>query len=169
MAAAARRHRLDEALVLAVIWNESRFDPGAVSRAGARGLMQLMPTTTDFLAGRLGVEDPDPHDPVFAVEAGCYYLRWLLDRFGQDPRLALAAYAAGHGAVRRRLKAGREPPAGARRYAARVLRTQAAFARGDRPSAKEGVPKAIEVPEALDGDTIERLIDSDGAGADPGT
>lgn len=163
MAAAAGRYGVDESLLLAIIWNESRFDPQAVSSAGARGLMQLMPSTTEFLAGRLGVEDPDPHDPAFAVEAGSNYLRWLLDRFGGDERTALAAYAAGHGAIERRLRAKRALPGGARRYAERVLKVRDAFARGDPPSRREGVPDGIRLPPALDGDTIERLIETDGS------
>ena len=85
---AARQHRVQPALVKAVIAAESNFDPGAVSVKGAQGLMQLMPTT----AASLGVADPlEPHEN---VRGGAAYLRAMLDRFG-DLERALAAYNAG--------------------------------------------------------------------------
>ncbi len=89
------RFGLPSGLVEAVARVESGFDPCAVSPAGALGLMQLMPGT----ARALGVLDP--FDPVQNVEAGARYLRQLLDRFGGDLQLALAAYNAGPGAVER--------------------------------------------------------------------
>jgi soluble lytic murein transglycosylase-like protein len=85
---------VDPKLVEAIIANESGFDPNATSRAGARGLMQLMPQT----AASLGVLDP--YDPAQNVRGGIRYLRALLDRFG-DVRLAVAAYNAGPGAIER--------------------------------------------------------------------
>jgi hypothetical protein len=98
--AAARKHGVERALVLAVIGIESGFNPGAVSRVGARGLMQLMPATADDL----GV---DPADPRENVDGGTRYLAWLLNTFG-DRRLALAGYNAGPGRVKR---AGNRIPA----------------------------------------------------------
>jgi soluble lytic murein transglycosylase-like protein len=92
--AAASANRVDPALVEAIIGAESGFDPTATSRAGARGLMQLMPQT----AAELGVADLG--DPAANVRAGTRYLRSLLDRFG-DVTLAVAAYNAGPGAVER--------------------------------------------------------------------
>lgn len=93
--AAAQRHDLPESLLAAVISVESGFNPNAVSRKGAKGLMQLMPDT----ARRFGVKD------VFAVHenlnGGAAYLRLLLTQFDNDLRLALAAYNAGEGAVAR--------------------------------------------------------------------
>lgn len=89
---AAEAHRLPPALVKAVIAAESDFDPRAVSRAGAQGLMQLMPTT----AAVLGVADP--LEPTQNVHGGVSYLRSLLDRYGDLTR-ALAAYNAGPEAV----------------------------------------------------------------------
>jgi soluble lytic murein transglycosylase len=84
----AREHRLQPALVKAVIAAESNFDPNAVSHKGAQGLMQLMPQT----AAALGVEDP--LQPVENVRGGTLYLRRMIDRYG-DLERALAAYNAG--------------------------------------------------------------------------
>jgi hypothetical protein len=89
----APRHNLDPNLVLAVIRIESAFQPNAVSRANAQGLMQLIPAT----AKRFGVEDS--FDPEDNVQGGMAYLRWLLDRYDGDLELALAGYNAGEKAV----------------------------------------------------------------------
>ncbi len=89
---ASQRWGVSPALVHAVITAESNYDPEALSRAGAMGLMQLMPGT----ARRFGVADP--WDPEQNVHGGVRYLRELLDRF-QNLKLALAAYNAGEGAV----------------------------------------------------------------------
>lgn len=108
----ARMRGLEPSLVHAVIAAESSYDPRAVSKRGALGLMQLMPET----AQELGVEDP--FDPEANVGGGTLYLRRLLDRFG-DLRLALAAYNAGPTAVARH---GDVPPFDeTRSYVARVL------------------------------------------------
>lgn len=93
------RERIDARLLVALIAVESRWNPDAVSSAGARGLGQLMPET----ANGLGV---DARDPLQNIAGAAYHLRFLLDRFaGRDLqtryRLALAAYNAGTGAVER--------------------------------------------------------------------
>lgn len=90
----ARVYELEPALVAAIISVESDFNPRAVSRKGARGMMQLMPAT----ARDLGVGNID--DPWDNIEGGARYFREKLDRFGGDLRLALAAYNAGEASVR---------------------------------------------------------------------
>jgi soluble lytic murein transglycosylase-like protein len=87
--AACRRHALDPALVKAVIYAESRFDPQAVSPKGAVGLMQIDPIT----ARTLGIEDP--FNPKKNIDGGVRYLKTLLTTFEGDQKLALAAYNAG--------------------------------------------------------------------------
>ena len=102
-------------LLRAVIVVESGFNSRAVSKRGAVGLMQLMPAT----ATRFGVSNP--YDPKQNVHAGARYLKFLIDRFGQDVRLALAAYNAGEEAVDR--NGGRIPPfAETMAYVPRVMK-----------------------------------------------
>ena len=93
----ARNYRLDPAFLAAVIYQESKFDAHARSRSGAIGLMQLLPGTAEGIAvhtggSRFRVSDLD--DPEINVRYGAWYLRHLLDKYG-DERTALAAYNAG--------------------------------------------------------------------------
>jgi len=90
---AGGRHGIDPRFIHAVIWQESKYKPSALSHAGAQGLMQLMPAT----ARRFGCTDPG--DVAANVEAGTKYLSWLLKRFNGDVKLALAGYNAGEGSV----------------------------------------------------------------------
>jgi soluble lytic murein transglycosylase-like protein len=87
------REGVDPRLIHAVIWQESKYKPAAVSHAGAQGLMQLMPAA----AKRFKCDDRN--DAAQNVAAGTKYLRWLLKRFDGDVTLALAGYNAGEGSV----------------------------------------------------------------------
>lgn len=90
---AAREHQIDQALLRAVIAVESGYDPNAVSRKGAVGLMQLMPQT----ARRYGVKNI--YDPAQNIQGGARYLRDLMGKFNNDLPLVLAAYNAGEDAI----------------------------------------------------------------------
>ncbi len=94
------KYSIDKCLVMAVIDVESGFNAGAVSSAGAQGLMQIMPSTGKDL------DLVDPFNPTENIDAGIRYLRFLLDKF-PDRRLAIAAYNAGPNAVE---KYGGIPP-----------------------------------------------------------
>src|SRR5437867_9516125 len=110
---AAALYNVPAELVRAVIWAESAGDAAAISRAGAIGLMQLMPRT----AGEMFVEDPV--DPAQNIMGGTRYLRWLANQFKGDMLLTLAAYNAGPDAVR---KYGGVPPVHeTRQYCQRVM------------------------------------------------
>jgi soluble lytic murein transglycosylase len=92
---------LDPALIAAVIYEESRFRD-QTSHAGARGLMQITPATADFIArnsGGIRFKQSDLATPQINIAYGAYYLRYLIDRYGGNERLAVAAYNAGHGNV----------------------------------------------------------------------
>ena len=104
----ARNYRLNPALLAAVIYTESKFDANAQSAAGAIGLMQLLPDTAKGIATRTGGKRfvvSDLTDPEINVRYGAWYLRHLLDRYGNE-RTALAAYNAGQANVDRWKAAG---------------------------------------------------------------
>lgn len=112
---AAAQFNLPERLISSVIQHESNFNAGSVSRAGAQGLMQLMPGTAKFL----GVKNS--FDPEQNITGGARYLRQMLDQFGGDIKLALAAYNAGPGNVK---KHGGIPPfKETQNYVKKVLNT----------------------------------------------
>ncbi|MFQ5906909.1 MAG: lytic transglycosylase domain-containing protein [bacterium] len=111
---AADRYSVDSNLVWAVMKVESDFNPRAVSHRGARGLMQLMPVTARL--HNVG----DIYDPTENINAGARHLKSLLDRFQGDLRLALAAYNAGVGAVKRYEDV--PPFSETRRFVRRVLK-----------------------------------------------
>ncbi len=103
----ARRAGYDPLLVLALIDVESEFDEGAVSARGARGLMQIRPSTLQFIAEREGLRlSPEEvaADPALCVRLGIRYLRSLQDRFGGDLELALMAYNGGPDRIRQAVR-----------------------------------------------------------------
>jgi len=110
--AAAHEFGVEEAVIRAVMHAESAFNPNALSRVGAQGLMQLMPATAD----RFGVANA--FDPAQNIRGGVQYLAWLLKRFNGDLTLAAAGYNAGEGAVDRHK--GVPPYNETRRYVERV-------------------------------------------------
>jgi soluble lytic murein transglycosylase len=137
---AADKH-LDPALVAAVIYAETKFDPRP-SSAGAQGLMQILPQTAEFLARRSGATTfriSDLSTPQVNIAYGSYYLRYLLDRYGGREMLALAAYNGGETNVDRWLAQARRdgralsvddvPFPQTKAYVARVLRAQQDYRR----------------------------------------
>ena len=110
--AAAAQFGVEEAIVRAIMHAESAYNPNALSRAGAQGLMQLMPAT----AARFGVANA--FDPGQNIRGGVQYLAWLLKRYNNDLTLAAAGYNAGEGAVDRHK--GVPPYSETQRYVVRV-------------------------------------------------
>ena len=94
---AASEHGLDPFLVAAVVNTESSFRPDAVSSAGAQGLMQLLPSTAEWIDFRRGtqLDEGALFDPETNLDYGCWLLSFLLDRYGGNERYALIAYNAG--------------------------------------------------------------------------
>jgi soluble lytic murein transglycosylase len=146
---ASGRHGVDAALVRAVVKAESDYNPLAVSNKGARGLMQLMPETARDLAVT------NVYDVEDNVDGGVRYLRNMLERFGGNMKLALAAYNAGPAAVEKHN--GIPPYPETRTYVDRVLRFYGkgagAAASGSRRSG--GGFRAVE--------TIYRILQADGS------
>lgn len=146
----SRQHQLHPALIRAIIKAESDFDPRAVSRAGAIGLMQLMPQT----AVRLDVRDL--YDPEDNIGGGTKYLRQLLDRFRGNLPLALAAYNAGERVVDRYRTL---PPIDeTRQYVRKVLRYYRLFLTRDLavtghviPSSEYGMPRPAPISSVQSG------------------
>ena len=135
----ATQYALDPALLQAVIKVESNFNSDAVSSKGAIGLMQLMPLT----AAALHVLDP--FDPKDNIRAGAALLRLLLDRFGGDLSLALAAYHVGE--TRARQAIGTPALPAAQLYVERVLGHYNRFRAGARHQAARSVGASSHVPE----------------------
>jgi membrane-bound lytic murein transglycosylase B len=127
---AATRHNVDPNLVRAVVKVESNFNPNAMSPKGAMGLMQLMPQT----ARSLNVNNP--FDPQQNIDAGVRHLKRLMESYGGDIKLSLAAYNAGAGAVAR--SAGVPRFAETQNYVKRI--TQLYYGGGSIPSSRAFIP-----------------------------
>jgi soluble lytic murein transglycosylase len=138
----ARNYHLDPALVASVVYAESKFRAGTVSKAGAVGLMQLLPATAEGIAERTGgskFTTADLVDPEINVRYGCWYLRHLLNKYRGHPdslELALAAYNAGQANVDRWIA---DTPKGqpvqipfpeTRAYISRILHLRTLYRRG---------------------------------------
>jgi len=92
----SREYNVDPSLVSAIIYSESRFDKDASSRAGAQGLMQIMPATGKGISERIGDSSfGDLYDPETSIRYGTYYIKSLLDKYNGDVESALAAYNGG--------------------------------------------------------------------------
>jgi soluble lytic murein transglycosylase-like protein len=141
--AAAARYAVDEELIASVIAAESNFDPKAISKKNARGLMQLLPET----AARFGVKDI--FDPRENVDAGTHYLSELLKQYNNDLALALAAYNAGPERV---TQFGRIPPytetmSYVRRVKNAYEKSKSGQAPGPKPTPQE---KASSLPQNIE-------------------
>jgi soluble lytic murein transglycosylase-like protein len=139
----AERASIDPLLVLALIAVESSFDPAAASGRGARGLMQLRPSTMRHEAKRSGIAFDDPHEPIANVQAGVRYLKRLLDAFGRE-EVALMAYNAGPNRILKYLRAGEIPE----RFHAYPRRVKKELRRLRRSVAVEAAPLVAELEPA---------------------
>ncbi len=136
----AKQYRLDPALVKAVIHIESAFNSNAISSAGARGLMQLMPAT----AKRFGVQNS--YDPIENMLGGVKYLRWLFERFNGNVRYVLAAYNAGEGAVDKHK--GIPPYAETQDYVKKVIKMAELYQNEFSGTEKKGTKETLAVARA---------------------
>ena len=131
-----KRNSVDPLLLYSIMHQESSFKPRATSNKGARGLMQLMPGT----ASRFGVTNI--WDPKQNIEGGARYMRFLLDMFSGDVRLALAGYNAGEGAV---MKYGNQvPPYSETREYVRRIGNRYSLIRDPEAVAKAGTLPALQ-------------------------
>jgi hypothetical protein len=146
----ARRHNVEPSLVDSVIRVESNYNPNAISSAGAQGLMQLIPST----ARRFGVNNT--FHPVQNIEGGVRYLKYLMELYRGDERLALAAYNAGEGAVAK--YKGIPPYAETQNYVYQVGKKLGQAREAEKKAkalAEESKPE-VRVP------VIEKTVDSEG-------
>ena len=123
---AAMEHGVPASVVNGIIWVESKFLPEARGKRGPRGLMQLMPRTGREIARVLG-RPYQPHDPDFNIHAGTYYFARMMERFGNDPSLALAAYNIGPAVVKTWLDENEPFAEATERYVEHVLSAADAF------------------------------------------
>ena len=109
----AQKYNMDPALIMAVIEIESKFDAKAVSKAGAIGLMQIMPKTAKSLSRELNIKKYNKnslYNPEINIKIGTYYLKKLLQEFNNDIDLSLGAYNGGIGNIKKWQKQKKEIP-----------------------------------------------------------
>ena len=147
VAEAARVHGVDPYLVNGVIWVESKFRPKARNRSGARGLMQLMPTTAKAI-GRALKRTARVYDPDFNVHAGTWYLARMIDKFHGNEAHALAAYVRGPAKIRAWLDEGHPFPDSVRGFVDKVERARRAFEARGWPEPEVGGDLPAPGPEA---------------------
>lgn len=158
----AREQALDPALVAAMILNESSFDPKAESRLGARGLMQLMPDTAEWISGKLNeaFDFDRMFDPETNIRFGCWFLGYLSRKFDGDPVKMVAGYHAGGGAVEEWLadpaysqdgELTEIPYEGTDRYVQKVMNAYGIYIKHYYTSEEETVPEDgnEEAPDAV--------------------
>jgi soluble lytic murein transglycosylase-like protein len=150
----AAQHELPAALIHSVIAVESNYNPWAVSPKGASGLMQLIPST----ARRFGVTDV--FDPVENIRGGAKYLRYLLDLYGGDYALTLAAYNAGEAAVARY---GDVPPFAETRNYVRLVGERLAAGQAAAPAAHSTVAGEPSADPPAGPSHIREIVDGDGS------
>ncbi len=111
----AQKYQVDPLWVLAIMWTESHYRTESVSSVGARGLMQIMPQTSKYLAYKLKKANYGPFvpnqyfeftRPEINIEMGVYYLNYLLEKFNHNPELATIAYNVGPGRLKQIIKKG---------------------------------------------------------------
>ena len=102
----SEKYGVDSALIQAVIETESMYRPHAVSKIGALGLMQVRPSTGEWIAKKMNLPAGDLFDPAYNVQVGTAYLAYLLNRFDGNPYLAVAAYNFGPNGLARRIASG---------------------------------------------------------------
>jgi len=102
----SEKYGVDGALIQAVIETESMYRPHAVSKIGALGLMQVRPSTGEWIAKKMNLPAGDLFDPAYNVQVGTAYLAYLLNRFDGNPYLAVAAYNFGPNGLARRIASG---------------------------------------------------------------
>jgi soluble lytic murein transglycosylase-like protein len=146
----ARRHNVEPSLVDSVIRVESNYNPNAVSPKGAMGLMQLIPST----ARRFGVNNT--FHPAQNIEGGVRYLKYLMQLYGGDERLALAAYNAGEGAVAK--YKGIPPYAETQNYVYQVGKKLGQ----SRVAEKKAQAASPETKPEIHAPVIEKSVDADG-------
>ena len=157
-------YNISPSLVSAIIKCESSFDPAAISRVEARGLMQIMPDTGVWLAGKLDIADYNPerlYEADLNIRMGAYYLAYLSDVFSGSPVMVAAAYHAGDGNVKRwalshaedlkTITAEQIPAEDTRSYVRKVMDAYAIYYAADSAAHTSALPSAVPADGGIRG------------------